>query len=111
MSRNAEIRGVDYVFGGLMGIIIFITVCEFVQLTGCWLESPKDRIRLGWPTDFEGDRSVVPWALQEENCEEINYMNKKMWKDEEFGFPERMEEEETLDEIVVVSFELGALVI
>jgi hypothetical protein len=52
MGRNAKIRGVDYVSGGPKGIIIFITISESVDVIDCWLESPKDRIHLGIPTDI-----------------------------------------------------------
>jgi hypothetical protein len=46
MGKGAGIRGMDYLYGGLKGIHILITISESVDVIDCWLEGPEDRIHL-----------------------------------------------------------------
>ncbi|CAB4039024.1 Hypothetical predicted protein, partial [Paramuricea clavata] len=87
MGRNAKIRGVDYVSGGPKSIIIFITISESVDVIDCWLESPKDRIRLGIPTNI-----VNNWFH--------TYMSWMEWMEEEREMPEEMQAEAEMWEVL-----------
>ena len=97
MGRNAEIRGVDYVSGGPKGINIFITISESVDVIDCQLESPKDGICLGLPTDvtnkwFHTSMSWAEWL--EERAEE-----RARREEEEILAEARIREMEMLEEM------------
>ena len=72
MCRNAEIRGAYYLYGGLKGIHILITISESFVVIDCWLESPEDRIHLGPPTDIINNwfRMCMSWEEWSEEREE-----------------------------------------
>ena len=72
MSRNAEIRGAYYLYGGLKGIHILITISKSVDVIDCWLESLEDRIHLGPPTDIINNwfRMCMSWEEWSEEREE-----------------------------------------
>jgi hypothetical protein len=76
MGRNAEIRGVDYVYGK------------------CWLESPEDRIHLGTPTDIINNwfHMCMSWEEWSEEREEERAM--------------RAESEEVIEEACIGEMEL-----
>ncbi|CAB4023214.1 Hypothetical predicted protein [Paramuricea clavata] len=76
MGRNAEIRGMGYVYGSLKGIGILITISESVDVIGCWLESPEDRIHIGPPTDIINNwfRMCMSWEEWSEEREEEKAM-------------------------------------
>ncbi|CAB3979207.1 Hypothetical predicted protein [Paramuricea clavata] len=90
MGKVAEIQLVGYIYGGPKGIIIFTTVSDCVEVIGCWLECPTNRIHLGRPTDFEIGWDVRPWILMEEEREEEEERRAEEEKEEE----REMEEEE-----------------
>jgi hypothetical protein len=64
MGKGAEIRGVDYLYGGPKGITIFITISESVDVFDCCLESPEGRIYLGIPTGITNNwfYTSMSWA-------------------------------------------------
>ena len=72
MGKGAEIRGAYYLYGGLKGIHILITISESVDVIDCWLESPEDRIYLGPPTDIINNwfRMCMSWEEWLEEMEE-----------------------------------------
>ena len=90
MGKGAEIRGVDYLYGGPKGIIIFITISESVDVIDCLLESPKDRIHLGPPTDITNNWFYTSMSWAE-------------WSEER---PRRAEEEEILAEMRIGEMEM-----
>jgi hypothetical protein len=97
MGRNAGIRGVDYVYGGLKGIHILITISESVDVTDCWLESPEDRIRLGIPTDiinnwFHKCMSWEEWSEEREERRAIDAENGEVTEEARIGEMEMLEE-------------------
>ena len=94
MGRNAEIRGVNYLYGGPKGIIIFITISESVDVVDCLLESPKDRIHLGPPTDITNNwfHTSMSWA---EGSEE----RARRAEEEKILVEMRIGEMETLEEM------------
>ena len=52
MGKDAEIRSVNYLYGGLKGITVFLTISERTTIHKCCLKSSEDKIYLGKPTDF-----------------------------------------------------------
>ena len=72
MGKNAEIRGAYYLYGGLKGIHILITISESLDVIDCWLESPEDRIHIGPPTDIINNwfRMCMSWEEWSEEREE-----------------------------------------
>ncbi|CAB4032333.1 Hypothetical predicted protein [Paramuricea clavata] len=77
MGKGAEIRGVDYLYGGLKGIHILITISESADVIDCWLKGPKDRIHLGPPTDIINNwfSMCMSWEERSEKREEQRIMD------------------------------------
>ena len=77
MGKGAEIRGVDYLYGGQKGIHILITISESVDVIDCWLEGSEDRIHLGTPTDIINNwfRICMSWEEWLEEREEKRIMD------------------------------------
>jgi hypothetical protein len=98
MGRSAEIRGVDYFYGGPKGIIIFITISETVDVFDCWLESPEDRIYLDIPTDITNNwfYTSMSWA---EWAEERAEKRARRAEEEEILAEARIGEMEMLEEM------------
>ncbi|CAB4020656.1 Hypothetical predicted protein [Paramuricea clavata] len=76
-GRGAEIQGVDYLYGGKKGIIVFITISSSLYVIhSCHLEGPEDTIHLGNPTEIKYDWSDCPacyvrWQEEAEEMDEI----------------------------------------
>ena len=67
-GRGAEIRGVDYFYGGKKGIIVFITISSNAYMIyKCCLKSPEDKIHLDEPAEITYD-----WLLSPRTHEEID---------------------------------------
>jgi hypothetical protein len=76
-GRGAEIQGVDYLYGGRKGIIVFIPISSNLHIiNSCRLRGPENTIHLG-------------------NLTEISYY----WDDDPFCPVRWREEEEEMDEI------------
>jgi hypothetical protein len=97
MGRQAEIRGVDYFYGGPKGIIIFITISEYSDLFDCLLESPEGRIYLDIPTDitnnwFHTSMSWEEWSDVWAEEREMRAEEEEIMAEERIGEMEMLEE-------------------
>jgi hypothetical protein len=101
MGRNAKIKGVDYLYAGSKGIIIFITISESVDVIDCCIENLKDKkdgICLGLPTDVTNNwfYTSMSWAeWSEERAEE----RERREEEEEILAETRIAEMEILEEM------------
>jgi hypothetical protein len=101
MGKGAEIRGVDYLYGGPKGITIFITISESVDVINCCIENLKDKkdgICLGLPKDVTNNwfYTSMSWAEWLENrVEEIA----KREEEEEVIAEARLGEMEMMEEM------------
>ena len=78
-GRGAKIQGVDYLYGGRKGIIVFITISSNLYIiNSCRLRGPENTIHLGNPTeityDWDDDTCcTVRWREEEEEMDEIHW--------------------------------------
>ena len=97
IGKDAEIRGVSYLYGGLKGIHILITISESVDVINCWLKSPEDRIHLGPHTDIINNwlsmyMTWEEWSEEREERRIMNMENEAIIEEARIGEMEMLEE-------------------
>ena len=107
MGKGAEICGVYYLYGGLKGIRILITIPKSVDVIDCWLEGPEDRIHLGPPTDIVDIINNWPhmcmsreeWSEEREEPRIMDMENEAIIEEARIGEMEMLEEMQTEAEL------------